>query len=267
MNGLYSKDYFRITEEEKNEEKRLKQENTQITSGGFEIVWNYYFDKPKAIRHYESLFPNNYLDIADLRECDKLEKQCDEFEKLINHEEITELSIKSFIQDNRYYFIPASLFRHYDFGHHDAYLFKEFSLGTSYRADYLLVGKSSCGYSFVLVEFENPYKNITVKSGEYGDTIRKGISQINDWDSFLQSEYSAFSSELKKYTNKSSLPFEFTNYDATRFHFVVIAGRRTDFSEKSYRLRRNTEMKDRIKILHYDNLLDDARYMIGQKTY
>ena len=91
-----------------------------------------------------------------LKEEEELRHQCDRFEELLNKRGITELDIKRYIQDNGYYHIPASIFEGYSFGHHEAVLFKEFQLGATYQADYLLAGKASGGWQFIFVEFENP---------------------------------------------------------------------------------------------------------------
>lgn len=267
MIGLYDRDYFTVTPSERAEEERLSQENTMIDSDGIVIIRNYYSSKPKAIRHYESLFPNNYLDTVDLKDKQSIKKQYEELKALLNNKTISELDVKRFIQNNKYYTIPASSFHHYSFGHHDAYLFKEFQLGTSYKADYLLVGKSSMGYQFIFVEYESPYGKIINQDGTFSTCIRKGINQVKDWDAFLQESYSTFSDELKKYSNKSSLPSEFYRYDSTRFNYVVVVGRRDDFTEKAYRLRRNLYLDSNIRILHYDNLIEDTCFYIGQTTY
>ena len=60
----------------------------------------------------------------------------------------------------------------------------------------------------------------------------------------------------KNTRNDISLPKELYEYDSTRINYVVIAGRRKDYSEKTYRLRREYQKNDNIYILHYDNLLD-----------
>lgn len=54
---------------------------------------------------------------------------------------------------NRYYHIIGSLLSGLSFhtGHHAAYLFPEFQLGTADHVDYLIVVKGSGGYEFVLV--------------------------------------------------------------------------------------------------------------------
>ena len=68
------------------------------------------------------------------------------------------------IKLNHKWFIPGSIFLDYNFGHHDAYLFPEQKLGNEYAADYMLLGKSSDGYSIILAEFEKadvPYCRTT----------------------------------------------------------------------------------------------------------
>ena len=266
MLGLYDRDYTKLTVEETNEKERIDAECGCFSGATFHQ--NQFGKYSKAMRHYVTLFPNNYMDIAMLKKTEELKKQCDEFENLLEDKNITELDIKRFIQDNSYYHIPASIFDWYNFGHHEAALFKEFQLGTSYRADYLLVGHSSGGWEFIFVEFEKPYGGITLKSGDFGETIRKGLNQIYDWKTFIESNYATISTEFEKYVNPSeSLPKEFTKYDSTRMHYVVIAGRRRDFSVKAYSLKRRTERDQNIKIMHYDNLLDSARELIGRNTY
>ena len=65
-----------------------------------------------------------------------------------------ENDIQSYIKRNEKWFIPLSILKNYDFGHHYACVVPEYSLGSEYRVDYLLIGKNSIGYQFVFVEFE-----------------------------------------------------------------------------------------------------------------
>lgn len=55
--------------------------------------------------------------------------------------------------------------------------------------------------------------------------------------------------------------------DRTRIHIVVVAGRRTDFNEKAYRTKRRTKTEQNIELLHYDNLYDTAKEVVGKATY
>ena len=74
-------------------------------------------------------------------------------------------------------------------------------------------------------------------------------------------KYSHFSASfvtITKYSNKSSLPKEFSEYDSSRFHYAVVAGLREDYNEATYRDRRNKVTQQNILTLHYDNLYDKA---------
>lgn len=269
MRGLFERDYTKLTPEEEAEKEEIDSKQDIYVANNFTV-----FKKaisplayPKAIRHFVSLFPNNYMDpVALSEEATKLKNQCNRFEKLLNDTSITELDIKRFIQKNRYYHIPAAILSQYGSGYNDTALFKEFPLGTNCRADYLLLGVLSDGWKFIFVEFENPYGNITMADGNFGKEIRKGLNQIDNWKTILEANFYSVSTEFEKSTSKP-LPKEFQRFDSSRMNYVVVVGRRSDFSEQIYTKRRRVEQEQNIKIFHYDNLLDYARKLIGSNTY
>lgn len=215
--------------------------------------------EPSVKKHLRSLFPNNYMDPSMLKDDSTLALANTDFKKLLDDSSITERNILNFINQNHYFHIPTSIIRggNFRFGHHGAFLFPEFQMGTSYKADYLLIGKSSGGYEFIFVEFENPYKNITREDGELGETFNKGIRQVKDWKRWLDSNFSSLSEYWRKNTLQF-LPEEFISYEATRFHYVVVAGRRDDFKNKTYSIAREYHSAFDITLMHYDNLYDCA---------
>ncbi len=147
-------------------------------------------------------------------------------------------------------------------------LFQKLYLGNSYKADYLLVGKSSGGYEFIFIELESPYGNITLKDGQLGAEFRDGISQLEDWKRWLPANYSSFGEIMRKHKNSArDLPEEFYILDMSRFHYVVISGRRSDFQDKTYIIKRERKKADDIDIIHYDNLYDFSNNLIGKLTY
>ena len=225
-----------------------------------------YREVPKAYNHYSSLFPNNYLDIRDLDDIDTLKSKNELFEKIVSNHKSKELDVKRNIMENRSYHIVGSLLKEYHFGHHAAYLFPEFQLGNTYKADYLVVGNASGGHQFLFVEFENIYGNITIQGGDFGETIRKGINQISDWKMWIEANFCSFIETFQKDTDKQ-LPKEFFRYDASRIHFTVIAGRRFDFTEKTYVLKRRLFDEQKINLIHYDNLMESSYEIIGKVTY
>jgi hypothetical protein len=264
---LYKRDFSTLTADEEREWEILKKQEIVHETSGIKITRSLFHDYPKAVRHYISLFPNHYLDIVDLKDEPRLRAMLRAFRELLDTAGLTERDILNFIKTNQAYFIVGGLLKaHFPFGHHDAHLFPEFALGTSFKADYLLAGRNSDGWHLVLVELEAPNGQITLESGKLGAAFRKGLAQASDWDAWLEAHYGLLTEVFEKHRNKREpLPSEFHLLDKTRIHYVVIAGRRADFGDKTYRERRKkspTEM-----LLHYDNLADAAEQVIGAATY
>lgn len=212
---------------------------------------------PVAVRHYNSLFPNNHIELFDFQNEGNMEQLNKEFCVLIHDENTNEREILRFINHKPAYYIIAGVFKYYNLGNHDAYVFPEFALG-KYIADYLLIGKNSGGYEFIFVELEHPNGRTTLKSGHEGEACRKGTYQVYDWKAEIEAHFSTSFAIIIKYSNKPSLPKEFEEYDSSRFHYIVVAGLREDYNEATYRDRRYKAVQQNILILHYDNLYDKA---------
>jgi hypothetical protein len=266
---LYDRDYSELLADEYAEWQSLQQQEVVRKIGTSEIRRSRFRDYPKAARHFIHLFPNNYLDIIELKDKSRLTDQLDEFHKLLDSDDVTERKLLNFINQNCTYFIIASILKTYfHFGHHEAYLFPEFQLGNSYKVDNLLIGKNSDGWHFVFVELEAPVGDITLKDGELGSAFRKGLTQVADWDIWLEAQYGSLVETFDKYRRiDMPLPREFMTLDKSRIHYVVIAGRRADFKDKTYRIRRKKHKDSSELLLHYDNLIDTARNIIGSSTY
>ena len=268
---LYKRNYhLGLTEEEKQQyEEVTGRKFGEKRVNGFGSV-NNFLTYPKAARMCKSLFPNNYLDVTELHDVERLGYANEEFFSLLNNERCTERDILNFIKEKEYYHIIGSIIwgLTINIGNHGAYLFPEFQLGSSYKVDYLLMGKSSGGFEFVFIELDNPYGNITLKDGQLGAEFRDGISQLEDWKRWLPINYSSFGEVMRKYKNSAfDLPEEFNVLDMSRFHYVVVAGRRSDFLDKTYIIKRERKKVDDIDIIHYDNLCDFSNNLIGKKTY
>lgn len=271
---LYRRDYNILTIEEIEKWEKLKKEELFDPPRGNFKQRSLYRQYPKAVRHFTSLFPNNLLDVVDLKNEDELHMLVEKYLDEINKPAANERSIARFIKENNAYFIIGSIvkkhygIKYFNFGHHGLFVFPEFMLGATYKVDYLIVGMRSGGYEFILVELEAPGGKITQIDGELGDAFRKGMKQVRFWESWLESYYTSFNETFLKYKNLSmELPQEFLRLDKTRFHYVVIAGRRDDFNDNTYRIQRKTVTDQNILLLHYDNLLDSALEVIGSSTY
>lgn len=267
---LYERNFKCLNEDEVSVFEKLKDQEKVVINGkkSDTIRRSLYTSYPTAVRHYLSLFPNNFLDSLELKnESDLLDVKIQKFSLLLDNNQISERHILSFIKENKAYFIIGSILKHkFPFGHHALFIFPEFKLAPDFQVDYLIVGKNSDGHHFVFVELENPYGPITLNDGSFGETIRKGIRQIENWETWLEANFShlrlIFNQALGKTTE---LPKEFTVFDKTRIHFVVVAGRRINFNEKTYRLQRSTSEQRKLHVFHYDNLIDLAKETV--KTY
>lgn len=266
---LYDRDYTRLTPDENAEWEALRDSEIVHIGSKLSARRSRFRDYPKAARHILSLFPNNYLDIVDLQDESRLRATLEAFRQVLNKGGVLERDLLNFILADKAYFIVASLLKSYfSFGHHEAHLFPEFQLGNSYKVDHLLVGRSSSGWHFVFVELEAPTDDITLKNGDLGAAFRKGLAQVADWNTWLEERYSAISETFDKARRvDASLPPEFTRLDTTRLHYVVVAGRRADFTERTYKIARKRQRESSELILHYDNLLDAAENVIGKITY
>jgi len=264
---LFKRNYSILTGDEKEEWEKIK-ESEIINHGGFKVRKQRYYDYPKAARHYLSLFPNNFLDPADLLKIEDLNVTLSEFEIVLNITTTSEREILNFINKEPNIFIICSVLKKYcHFGHHNAFVIPEFQLGSSHVADYLIIGKSSSGYEFVFIELENPSGKITLQDGNYGETIRKGLIQISDWQQWLEANFISLRELFDKLKHPDkTLTSEFINYDKTRFNYLLIVGRRCDFKEKTRRLNRE-QIANRTTIIHYDNLIESVNMAIGNPPY
>ncbi|MNW36525.1 hypothetical protein D3C74_135380 [compost metagenome] len=213
--------------------------------------------QPVENRKY-NLFPYNHIDVVNLEKAEEKVKKLYEFKILIEKSDTNERDILNYINSGEYHLIGGIVKNGYFFGHHSAYLFPEFQLGNDYKVDYLVIGKNSDGYHFLLIELEAIYGNITTKDGDFGKAVRSGLSQIDDWKSWIEGNHTTFTRELLKYKNdERQLPSVFYTYDSSRFNYAVIGGRREDFKyEKTRRKQRESWKVNGIRILHYDNIID-----------
>lgn len=266
-----SRNYNSLTVEEQSVWTALQAEEIIMKDGKPTALRKSLYRKyPKAVRHYLSLFPNNFIDAVDLTiERTHLIAIVNEFQVLVDIPTTTEQEILNFIKSKNAYFLIGSILKScYRFGHHALYILPELPLTINYKVDFVLIGKNSDGHHFVFVELENPYGSITKKDGDYGTTIRKGIKQIDDWEIWLEKNYSHLKPVFERVKNPSlSLPNEFFEFDKTRMHYVIVAGRRNDFIAHTHRINRMRLEQRKLLILHYDNIIDEAKQVIGEATF
>lgn len=261
--SLYSRDYTTLTVDETKKKEEYLRCTDVIDVLNIKPINSY----PLAVRHNISLFPNNYIELMGIKAMYNIQKINSDFLKLISNEGCLEREVLNFINHTPAYHIVASILKdRFPFGHHELYLFKEMWLGKDYRADYVLIGKGSGGYKIVLIEFEKPNGRITLKDGHWGEAFRKGDYQVGDWRAWMDANFQIFSNDLASVKGERELPEELKKYDHTRFHYVVVAGRRGNFSDTTYRVAR-TKRQDNILMLHHDNLYDSSVKLESDRTF
>ena len=121
---LYKRNYhLGLTEEEKQQyEEVTGRKFGEKRVNGFGSV-NNFLTYPKAARMCKSLFPNNYLDVTELHDVERLGYANEEFFSLLNNERCTERDILNFIKEKEYYHIIGSIIwgLTINIGNHGAY--------------------------------------------------------------------------------------------------------------------------------------------------
>lgn len=263
------RDYRKLTAEEEAQWGALKNRETISKTDTITIRKSFFYDYPEAVRRHLQLFPNHYLDPAELRDRDTLQSKLLGLKILLNNKSTTERDILNEINLNKHFYIIGSILKDkYNFGHHEAHIFPEFPLGTSYKVDYLILGRNSDGWHFIFTELEAPHGGITTKDGRLGNAFRKGLTQTENWNIWLEQNFSSLQEYFRRHISlKSNLPDELCRLDKSRINYAIIAGRRNDFNEITYRIRREAFRRDQTLLLHYDNLLDSVDSLCLGGTY
>lgn len=169
-----------------------------------------------------------------------------------------ENDIQNYIKEKKKWFIPASIFKNYDFGHHEAYIVPEQELGEKYRVDYMLLGRNSIGHQIVLVEFENAnvdYLNKT--SNMESESVRKGLVQIMDWKCWMDDNRDYFLRSCGLSNISGNIP-------SWAIHYCLVVSRRDRMDERGNRIRGQKQNETpRLNIVTYDRLVDNVRMLVN----
>ena len=168
---------------------------------------------------------------------------------------IKEHDIQDYIKKNSKWFIPLSILKDYDFGHHDAYVVPEFAMGSEYKADYLLIGKNSLGWNYIFVEFEGV--NCRFKQNNKRDVtkeVRNGITQIREWRKWIDCCKDYFEKTIGKEIDDYNIP-------TWVFHYCLVVGRRKEMDDEANSLRGQIQSESGIQIITYDRLVDNIRLL------
>lgn len=167
-----------------------------------------------------------------------------------------ENDIQHYIKENGKWFIPASLFKDYNFGHHEAFIVPEQTLGAEYRVDYMLVGRNSIGHQIVLIEFEDVNVDYKIHSANIEtDSVRKGIAQIKDWKRWMDCHREYFMQSCGLSNISKNIPTWGINY-------CLVVSRRNRMDDISNQMRGQSQYETpALSIVTYDRLVDNVRML------
>jgi hypothetical protein len=225
---------------------------------------------PNFVYKYDSLFPNFNINFLDIEEnYDSFQKKIENFKTGLCEKFKKERDVLRYLKYQGASFMITSVLRDFDFGHHDRYIFPEFALGDYYKADFLVIGKSSGGYEFIFIELESPCKGISTKNGDFSVSINKGLKQVNEWNRWIQNNFKSIRYTLEKYKKpEKNLPPEFFDLSMERIHFAVIAGRRKHYNPNTYQRRRELKRgRLGVRLFHYDNVIELSIELISSKRW
>ncbi|MED1746658.1 hypothetical protein [Brevibacillus borstelensis] len=98
------RDYTVLTSIEKSEYDKILEKEKFGKLGDIDIKINLFREYPKAVRHFKSLFPNNYLDIVDLDNWEVINSVVDRFLTNLNNGSIEdERDIAKFVKKSKAY--------------------------------------------------------------------------------------------------------------------------------------------------------------------
>lgn len=200
------------------------------------------------------IVPDNFIDLGKINESNyNFEEEADALQKALDAAK-KENDIQQYIKRTGKWFIPASILKDYDFGHHSAYLVSEQPLGAEYKVDYMLLGHNSIGHQIVLVEFEDVNVDYTLKSSNSEtESVRKGLTQIRDWKRWMDDNRTYFLNSCGLSNIANSIP-------SWGIHYCLIVSRRDRMNAISNQLRGQMQHETpELHIATYDRLVENVR--------
>ena len=158
-------------------------------------------------------------------------------------------------------------------GGHCRYMFREFPLGSRYKADYVILNSYSGVWEVMFVELEPVDDSVFTKAGVPSKRLAGAIKQVDDWAEYYDDHKEQIRSDLVYWAkNKDILGYdsreEPCNYSGDRLadprsylteSFHIVVGRRKKIDRDGHRRKATYTSKHGIEIASYDRLLDLAK--------
>lgn len=119
-------------------------------------------------------------------------------------------------------------------------------LGTEFRIDFLVQRPDG---SYLLVEIENPQAPLFTKSGDFSASLNHALRQVEDWQEWIEA-------------NLATVERYFPGIRAPEAWVVIGRDRGLGDAEKRRLVRRNINMRGRVTLRTYDDVLRNAQAYI-----
>lgn len=177
--------------------------------------------------------------LTGIEEADRLNQIVNDFAVLIEKPDVHEKrEIHRFLNDHKFILHPNP---------EEIWSEVPIGLGTEFRMDFMI--READG-EFVLTEIENPRHTLFTKQGDFAAPVNHAQRQVEDWQDWVEDNLSTMQKTYPGIISPKGL---------------VIIGRSRGLldSEQRKLRRRNINLRGRLKIITYDELIAGARTFIG----
>ncbi len=165
----------------------------------------------------------------------RLEAVVDQFEELLERPGVHEKrDIHSFIEMHEFILHPNP---------EDMWSEVPIGIGTEWRVDFLILEPEG---SYMLVEIENPRHRLFTKGGNFTAIVGHAQVQIEDWQEWIED-------------NLPSMQKKFVGISSPRGLLVIGRSKGLSHGEVRRLARRNVNLRGRVAIRTYDDLIASAR--------
>jgi hypothetical protein len=166
-------------------------------------------------------------------------------------------------------------------GNHGNYILKEFKLGHSYVADFVILQAYSGSWRVDFIELEGVKDRFVTKAGKPSRMLGTALKQIEDWKLFTHTHRAEVHEHLADEVLKrdilklsyigddiSNARGQRVRYPATflRTYYHVVIGRREDLTPAADQLRSRSLLGE-VFIATYDRILDGARELDSPRAH
>ncbi len=155
-------------------------------------------------------------------------------------------------------------------GGHCRFVFREFPLGSQYKADFVILNSYSGVWEVMFIELEPVDDMAFTKAGVPSKRMAGAIKQVDDWGAYfdmhklqVRSELVrwAQSNDILKYDDSDPLSNMSGDYLADPASYLtdsyhIVIGRRDNISSESHKRKAMYKTKRNIEIMTYDRLRD-----------